>query len=336
MKERILVVVACVLSCAVIFCSIIAYKEYRKTNADIEVSSSNIGEKTEDTSSGETTTQESEETTLEGETENNSSEATAGNRTPNKNKTPVQSTQVTETTTKKSTTEESTTVGTATEEGTTEEPTTEKIYPVLADSKADMVRLVNSLTASASQGSYTLTRTCYAKDEFVASDMDKLDEIIQKVNPNATFRSAINDYLGVGTTTATVKNGRPTTDIKEEYLLKAMSLTVDDVRNWHQKENKIIVNLGSNRYPTTYQHITNDFITVATIEKFIGGYTTEYEVSGAMVGYGVATLEVTIDDGKLTNLKIYHSVYADVEFETDNRMEGTYTTETTYSDIVYS
>lgn len=333
MKERILVVIACVLSCVIIFSSIIAYKEYRKANSDIPVTHGSTSEKSEEDTSAEAepTTQASEETTLEKEKENNSSEATTGNRTPNKNKKPVQSTQVTETTTKKSTTAESTT-----EDSTTEEPTTEKIYPVLAESKADMIRLINSLTASASRGSYTLTRNCYAENEIVASDMGKLDGIIQNVNPNATFNSAINGYLSVGATTATIEAGRPTTNIKEKYLLKAMSLTEDDVGSWKQKENKITVSLVNSRNSDAFQHVTNDFITANTINEFMSGYTTDYEVDGALMGYGPLSLEATIDDGKLTNLKITHSVYVDVEFSSCNRIEGTYITETTYSDIVYN
>ena len=198
-----------------------------------------------------------------------------------------------------------------------------------------MIELINSLTARASQGSYKLTRVCTSEGEFGAHDMDKLNEIVQNVNPNATFNSAINDYF-CGTTIASVKNGRPTTDIKEEYLLKAMSLTVDDVRSWRQYENKIIVNLVSSRSSLAFEHVTNDFITPNSINEFMNNYTTGYEVTGALLGFGPLSIEVTIDDGKLTSLKINHSVYVDVEFESGNRMEGTtYITETTYSDIVY-
>lgn len=323
MKERVLVVVACVLSCAVVFGSIIVYKEYKKENAEIQVSQSTTEESTKENTSveDETTSEKAEETTLAEET-------TASNKVPNKK--PVQSTKPTETTTQEATTVESTT-----EESTTEETTTEKIYPVLAESKAEMIELINSLTASASQGSYNLTRVCTSEGEFDAHDMDKLNEIVQNVNPNATFNGAINSYF-CGTTTAFVKNGRPTTDIKEEYLLKAMSLTVDDVRSWRQYENKIIVNLVSSRSSLAFEHVTNDFITPASINEFMNNYTTGYEVTGALLGFGPLSIEVTIDDGKLTSLKINHSVYVDVEFESGNRMEGTtYITETTYSDIVY-
>ncbi len=323
MKERVLVVVACVLSCAVVFGSIIVYKEYKKENAEIQVSQSTTEESTKENTSveDETTSEKAEETTLAEET-------TASNKVPNKK--PVQSTKPTETTTQEATTVESTT-----EESTTEETTTEKIYPVLAESKAEMIELINSLTASASQGSYNLTRVCTSEGEFDAHDMDKLNEIVQNVNPNATFNSAINDYF-CGTTTATIENGRPTTDIKEEYLLKAMSLTVDDVRSWRQYENKIIVNLVSSRSSLAFEHVTNDFITPSSINEFMNNYTTGYEVTGALLGFGPLSIEVTIDDGKLTSLKINHFVYVDVEFESGNRMEGTtYITETTYSDIVY-
>ena len=336
MKERILVIIACVLSCIVIFGSIIAYKEYRKANADIEVPSSDIGQAEEDTSVEETTTLASEETTLEAES---SSEVTTGDRKPVKDKTPVQNTQV-ETTKKntatESTTKETTTKESTTKESTTEESTTEKIYPVLAESKADMVRLINSLTTKASQGSYSLTRVCSVKKKFSASDMEKLNEIIQNVNPDATFNSAINDYLEVGTTKATIKNGKPTTKIKKEYLLKATSLTEADVRTWQQKDNKITVDLVDSYNYFTFEHVTNDFITVNTINDFMGKYTTGYQVNGAHTGYGPLSLEVTIDDGKLTNFKINHSVYIDAEFKSSNRIEGTCVTETTYSDIVYN
>lgn len=235
-----------------------------------------------------------------------------------------------ETTTVESTTEESTT-----EESTTEETTTEKTYPVLAESKADMIRLINRLTASASQGNYTLTRNCYAEDEFCASDMEKLDEIIQKVNPKATFNSAFNKHVNTGTTKATIRNGKATTDIREEYLLIAMSITEDDIRNWRQRDNKIIVNLINSYNYFIFEHVTNDFITVNTINEFMSEYTMGYQVKGAHTGYGPLSLEATIDDGKLTNLKINHSVHIDVEFESSNRMDGDYTTEITYSDIVY-
>lgn len=334
MKERILVIIACVLSCAVVFGSIIVYKEHKKANADVEMSQSTTDEKTEENTFAEekTTTQDSEETTLK-------SEETTSNRTPAKDKRPVPSTETIETTTKKdtveSTTAESTTEESATEESTTEETTTEKIYPVLAESKAEMIELINSLTASASQGNYTLTRVCYAEDEFVASDMEKLNEIVQNVNPDATFSSAINEHLGVGTTTATVKNGKATTNIREEYLLKAMSLTVGDVSYWRQYENKIAVTLVSSRSSTAFMHVTNDYISVTTINEFFNKYTTDYSVNGALMGYGPTSFEATIDDGKLTNLKVSLSVNADIELSPYNRMEGTYVTETTYLDIVY-
>lgn len=323
MKERILVIIACVLSCAVVFGSIIVYKEHKKANAEIQVSQSTTEESTEENTSveDETITEKAEETTLAEET-------TAGNKVPNKK--PVQSIKPTETTTVESTTEESTT-----EESTTEETTTEKTYPVLAESKADMIRLINRLTASASQGNYTLTRNCYAEDEFCASDMEKLNEIVQNVNPNATFNSAFNKYVNSGVTKATIRNGKATTDIREEYLLIAMSITEDDIRNWRQRDNKIIVNLINSYNYFIFEHVTNDFITVNTINEFMSEYTMGYQVKGAHTGYGPLSLEVTIDDGKLTNLKINHSVHIDVEFESSNRMDGDYTTEITYSDIVY-
>lgn len=323
MKERILVIIACVLSCAVVFGSIIVYKEHKKANAEIQVSQSTTEESTEENTSveDETITEKAEETTLAEET-------TAGDKVPNKK--PVQSIKPTETTTVESTTEESTT-----EESTTEETTTEKTYPVLAESKADMIRLINRLTASASQGNYTLTRNCYAEDEFCASDMEKLNEIVQNVNPNATFNSAFNKYVNSGVTKATIRNGKATTDIREEYLLIAMSITEDDIRNWRQRDNKIIVNLINSYNYFIFEHVTNDFITVNTINEFMSEYTMGYQVKGAHTGYGPLSLEVTIDDGKLTNLKINHSVHIDVEFESSNRMDGDYTTEITYSDIVY-
>ncbi len=319
MKERILVIIACVLSCAVVFGSIIVYKEHKKANAEIQVSQSTTEENT--SVEDETTTEKAEETTIIEET-------TASDKVPNKK--PIQSTKPTETTTVESTTEESTT-----EESTTEETTTEKTYPVLAESKADMIRLINRLTASASQGNYTLTRNCYAEDEFCASDMEKLNEIVQNVNPNATFNSAFNKYVNSGVTKATIRNGKATTDIREEYLLIAMSITEDDIINWRQRDNKIIVNLINSYNYFIFEHVTNDFITVNTINEFISKYTMGYQVKGAHTGYGPLSLEVTIDDGKLTNLKINHSVHIDVEFESSNRMDGDYTTEITYSDIVY-
>ena len=344
MKERILVIIACVLSCAVVFGSIIVYKEHKKANAEIQVSQSTTEESTEENTfvEDETTTEKAEETTLAEET-------TAGNKVPNKK--PIQSTKPTETTTKKTTTVESTTVESVTEESTTEkitteestteestteETTTEKIYPVLAESKAEMIELINSLTARASQGSYKLTRVCTSEGEFGAHDMDKLNEIIQNVNPNATFNSAINDYF-CGTTTATIENGRPTTDIKEEYLLKPMNLNAEYISSWRQKDNKITVRMKNSRSPFAFESVTDDFIDFASIKDFMSIYTTEYEVDAALFGYGPLSLEVTIDDGKLTNLAINHSVYVDVEFEGCNRIEGvTYITETTYSDIVYN
>lgn len=313
MKERILVVIACVLSCVIIFGSIIAYKEHRRANADVEMSQSTTDEKTEEN----TFAKEEITTQANKETENNSSETTTKNKP---NKAPVSSA--------KSTTKKNTTT-------TTEAPTTEKVYPVLAESKADMIRLINSLTANASQGNYTLTRNCYAEDEFCASDMEKLDEIIQKVNPKATFNSAFNKHVNAGTTKANIQNGKATTDIRKEYLLIAMSITEDDIRNWRQRDNKIIVNLINSYNYFIFEHVTNDFITVNTINEFMSEYTMGYQVKGAHTGYGPLSLEVTIDDGKLTNLKINHSVHIDVEFESSNRMDGDYTTEITYSDIVY-
>ena len=282
MKQRILIVIACALSCVIIFGSIIAYKKHKKANADINIS---------------------------------------------------QSTSITEITTEKDT--ETTSVK-STEEVTKKESTTEKTYLVLAESKADMISLVNNLTTKASQGNYKLTRVCYVEDEFAASDVKALDKIVQNVNPNTTFNSAINKHLNVGTTKASVQNGKATTEIKKEYLLKSMCITVDDVKNWHQYENKIVINLVSSHSATGVMHITNDYITPASIRTFFSKYSTDYEMNSAFMGYGPTSLELTIDDGKLTSLKISLSVTADVELSPYNQMEGTYVTETTYSNFVYN
>lgn len=313
MKERILVVIACVLSCVIIFGSIIAYKEHRRANADVEMSQSTTDEKTEEN----TFAKEEITTQANKETEDNSSETTTKNKP---NKAPVSSTK---TTTKKNTTT------------TTEAPTTEKVYPVLAESKADMIRVINSVTASASKGSYNLTRICYTEKEFDTDNTAVLNGIIQKVNPKATFNSAFNEHMDVGTTKATIRNGKATNDIREEYLLKAMSITEDDIRNWRQRDNKIIVNLVEGYPPTTYEHLTNDYITPNTFVEFFSKYTTEYPIEGVTLYYGLATLEATIDDGKLTKLKITHIVYADLVISYYNELRGVYVTETTYSDIFY-
>ena len=120
MKERILVIMACVLSCAVVFGSIIVYKEHKKANAEIQVSQSTTEESTEENTSvrDETITEKAEGTTL-------AKENTAGNKVPNKK--PIQSTKPTEITTVESTTEESTTKENIIEESTTAETTTEDL-----------------------------------------------------------------------------------------------------------------------------------------------------------------------------------------------------------------
>lgn len=327
MKEKVLVIIACVMSCVLVFSGIIFYKNHKKANSDIPVSPSSTEATTEENTSieAETTTQPNEETTLEKETEKGNSKVVTTTKKPYVETTTAKNTQVTETTT----------VETTTAETTTEETTTEKIYPVLAESKADMIRLVNTMTAKASQGSYKMTRTMSADKELYHSNEDEIKPFIHKVDPNATFKSLMENYLGVGTTSINVVNGRPASAINEKYLLKATNITVDDVTSWRQVKNKIIVNIQSSLGPYYVEKITDDFVVPATFWNFFSQYTPGYNVQrGVSIGYGPLSIEMTIDDGNITEYVIKNSFAFDVMSDSGNVMCGAYTTETTYSNIV--
>ncbi|MGN0569828.1 MAG: hypothetical protein ACI4N4_04910 [Candidatus Fimenecus sp.] len=225
-------------------------------------------------------------------------------------------------------------------------------------SKADAVKLLNDVTAKAAKGNYNWKRVCnYTKDGAidVGSATDTLNSIIQKVvtsndNPyddNSDLSSVVGGFIGIGDKDAKVTGGKAPDGMSEDYLLKAMSLTEGDIKQYKQSGNVYMFQLNQCSNPqkdnsNALHHATNDFITHsevdAAIKNALGSLGSLIKLESSDVTYSSIVIKATIADSKLTNLELSYVFSAQLSLKATLvpiNGKGKAKTVATYSDFVY-
>lgn len=186
-----------------------------------------------------------------------------------------------------------------------------------AATKADVIKIFNDATAKAAKGSYKIAR----QGEFVepvdmGSSTDTLNSIIQSTDENANLDTVVGGFLGINEPiNATVTNGK-CEGVNSKYMLKAMTLKDTDVKSFKVEGSKYTIQLVDCVNPadgSALSHATNDFITVAevnkTIEEAAGSSITVTE-KGSNFNYCNITFTATVVDGKITNLEYAYTLDA--------------------------
>ena len=185
------------------------------------------------------------------------------------------------------------------------EGSTEAAAPAADMTKAEFVAFLNAETAKAAKGSYNYNRNCsYTSPVDVGGATGILNGIISAIDENSSLDTVVGDFLGIG-----VKKGTmPKDDLKGDYQIKATKLTEADLGNFTAKDGVYTFTLADATNPkktnaTPISKFTNDFITHEEVVDGIAGFTTAITVNDTTVNYKNIKVTVTVEDGKITNIK---------------------------------
>ena len=184
-------------------------------------------------------------------------------------------------------------------------------------SKADVIKVFNDTTAKAAKGSYKLHREGkFTKSIDVGSATNTLNDIIHGVDENASIDSVVGGFLGINKPVdANVTNGKGE-GFDGKYLMKAMTLTENDVDSVSVDGNKYTVKIKKTVTPdanSALAHATNDYITFDQVNESIAkevGSAVKVDPSGSEAIYDKIVFTATVVDGKLTNLEYSYTFSA--------------------------
>ncbi len=188
-------------------------------------------------------------------------------------------------------------------------------------SKADAAKALNDATAKAAKASYHWKRVAeYTKD--IALDPSWatgiVDGIITTVDPNANLNTVVGGFLDIGTKEADVANGTAPEGMKEKYLIKAMSITADDIASYKVEGNTYMIQIKNTQNPdvgSALDHATNDYITVNEVNTNIASAVGDAisAKDSSQLNYSSIAIVAVIEDGKLTNMKVSYNFSATLD-----------------------
>ncbi len=226
-----------------------------------------------------------------------------------------------------------------TEETTVEETTVEETTAAEMTAE-DFAEFFNAETAKiAKSGKYAANRECkYTKNIDVGGATGILNGIISAIDSNASLDTVVGDFLGIGTKKANV----PAEEFDDDYKVKAASLKASDLGSFKASEGVYTFTLANATDPkkteaTPFSRFTNDFITHEEVVEGIAGFTTAIKVDSTTVNYTAIKAEVTVEEGKITNIEYSYAFDAKLTLKAGIKINGTgaATTTATISDIQY-
>ncbi|MBR3587979.1 MAG: hypothetical protein IKL16_00295 [Clostridia bacterium] len=209
----------------------------------------------------------------------------------------------------------------ATEEGETEaeEETKKEDKPADKPAKVEkltadkLASLMNSATkAVVSNGSYSYNRVCAfvpGKGIDVGDKTATLNKLIGMVADDANLDSVVGGFIGIGTKQGTMPKDKDS--LKDNYEIKATALKGSDIQNLKEANGVYSFTIANATDPqkdnkTPVSRFTNDFIThkevVDGIADALGGLANLLTVNSTKVNYKSIEVEVTVKDGKITNI----------------------------------
>ncbi len=207
-------------------------------------------------------------------------------------------------------------------------------------SQADFAAFLNAETAKiAKSGKYTANRECkYTKNIDVGGATDILNGIIKAIDENSSLDTVVGDFLGIGAKKANI----PAEDFDSDYKIKATSVQAADLGSFKAENGKYTFTLKNETNPkktgaTAFNRFTNDFITHEEVVDGIAGFTTAIKVNSTTVNYKNIKVEVSVADGKITNIKYSYAFDAQLALKAVVTINGSgaAVTNTVYSNIKY-
>ena len=224
-------------------------------------------------------------------------------------------------------------------ETTLPEETTEALDK---DAIADFVALYNSETAKiVENGTYDYTRVNeYTDPVDVGGATDILNRIITAIDENSNLDSVVGGFLGIGTIMGSYPD-----DVRyyhENYLLKAGALKAEDIGSFSEENGVYTFTLPAAANPkkdgtTALSRLTNDFVTEEEVADNINDFTTAVTVAGSDGTIDNIKVQVTVSEGKITNIKYSHNMDATLNLKAVVSITATVATKTAseFSNIEY-
>lgn len=190
-------------------------------------------------------------------------------------------------------------------------------------SKADAVKALNDATKKAANAGYDWSRSAkYSKPLSVsavgADATSVLNGIISGVDKNASIDSVVGNFLDITgndakTATKAKGAGMPEEMKKDKFLLKGMTLTEGDIKQYQVKGNTYKFQLNPCANPqkdgsNALHRATNDFITQSEvsdgIKDALGSAANLLTVKSANVSYKSIVITAVIENGQLNSLEL--------------------------------
>ncbi len=188
--------------------------------------------------------------------------------------------------------------------------------------KADVIKLFNTETAKAAKGSYKLSRVGkMTKAIDVGSATDTLNGIITGVDKNASLDTVVGGFLGIkDPINAVITNGKGE-GFDGKYMLKAMTLTEADVKDFAVKGNQYSIQINACTNPganSALAHATNDYVTFKQVNESIAkevGSAVKVVEEESRADYTKILFTATVVDGKITNLEYSYTFGASLKIK---------------------
>ena len=191
--------------------------------------------------------------------------------------------------------------------------------------KEEAIIALNKATLKASKKSYHWKRVCdYTPTGKIDVGSDKFKEVLNKIingiAKGETIDSVMGDFLGVGKIEDNVKNGKcaPKMEGYEPYLLKGMSITPADVKQFRAQGDTYYFNLKDCISPeadgkNALHHMTDDFTTPKAMIDLVEGNShglIKIDTNKSRSEYKAIILKATIKNGELVNVEFSYKMGA--------------------------
>ncbi len=199
--------------------------------------------------------------------------------------------------------------------------------------KAEFVAFLNAETAKAAKGKYGYKRVCEYTDPIdVGGATDILNGIISAIDENSNLDTVVGGFLGIGTIT----------EAKDDYALKATTLKESDLTSFSYANGVYTFTLANVNNPkktgaTSLSRFTNDFITHEEVVEGVAEFTTAINVNETNVDYKDIKVQVTVAEGKITNITYSYAFAATLKLKAVVTINGDGAAKltATYSNIKY-
>lgn len=215
----------------------------------------------------------------------------------------------------------------------------------------EVAAAINNATAAAVNGKagYTWARESRVTEPIdLGGNTSAINNIIQRIDPNASIDSVVGGFIGVGDYGTTVGKGQDAASAigyhGENYRLKATALRAEDLQNLQADGNTYTFTLADARSPqkngsTALSRLTDDILTqeeiAAALQEQLGSLSFLISVTNLDIVYSNIRVTAVVENGVLQEL--HYSFNADVRELKMSIATGTgaMATSASYTDFVY-